>query len=191
MISASGAGFYGDRGHLEVGEECGPGEGFLAEVCVAWEEAAQAAKDAGVRVCHPRFGVVLSTQGGALSKMVLPFKLGLGGRIGSGEQYFPWVSLPDAIGALRLLLSSDDLEGPVNIVSPEEVTNAEFADVLGDVLGRPTFIPLPAFALRLGLGSEMAEQLLLQGQRVVPRRLRLAGFTWEHEDLRDALQSIL
>jgi uncharacterized protein (TIGR01777 family) len=191
LISASGSGYYGDTGDQVVDESAPAGKGTLSAICVAWEEAARPAREAGIRVVHPRFGVVLSSKGGALAKMLLPFKLGVGGRLGPGSQYFPFVSLQDAVAAIRLCIDDPALEGPVNVVAPETATNDSFTRALGRALRRPTVIAVPGFALRLGLGSEMASQLLLEGQGVEPAKLRAAGFEWRHPHLEDAITAAL
>ncbi len=190
-ISASAVGYYGDTGERVV-DESGPlGTGFLAEVCEAWEGAAQAAKDAGMPVAHARIGVILSAQGGALAQMLTPFKLGLGGVVGSGKQGFPWVSLNDVVRAIRFLLRHPELRGPYNLAGPQLRTNAEFTKALGAALRRPTVIPLPGFLARAGLGRDMANELLLQGQRVVPKALLDAGFQFEEATLEAALKRAL
>lgn len=187
---ASAIGFYGDRGSAELDETSSPGEGFLPEVCLAWENTCQAARDAGIRTVNMRIGVVLSTEGGALKSMLLPFKLGLGGVIGSGQQYFSWLSLDDIVGAMQFVLANDSLSGPVNLVSPNPVTNREYTKTLGKVLGRPTILPMPAFAARLAFG-EMADELLLASTRVQPRELERAGFKFSYPQLKPALQHVL
>jgi hypothetical protein len=190
LVSASATGWYGDRGDEVLTEASPPGTGFLAEVCRAWEEAAEPARAAGIRVVHPRIGVVLTGEGGALEKMLTPFKLGVGGKMGSGRQWMSWVALHDAVEALRFALRADGLAGPANLTSPAPVTNAEFTRTLGHVLGRPTVLGVPEFALRLALG-EMADQALLASQRAVPDRLREAGFVFQYPDLEGALRVAL
>lgn len=190
LLSASAIGFYGDRGAERLTEDSGPGTDFLAGVCRAWERETKPAEDAGIRVVHVRFGVVLSQEGGALAKMLTPFKMGVGGKIGSGEQYLSWITLDDAVKAVEFTLNHDSMRGPVNIVGPEPVTNAEFTEMLGEVLSRPTFFSVPAFVSRLAFG-EMADALLLSGMRVYPERLRAAGFTFRHPQLKDALRYLL
>lgn len=191
MVSASAIGYYGTRGSKTLDESSAPGEGFLASVCVEWEAATEAARAAGIRVVNARIGIVLAADGGALAKMKLPFLLGVGGRIGDGTQYMSWITLEDLVSALIFALERDDLSGPVNLVSPAPVTNAEFTDTLGSVLKRPTFLPVPKFALRLGVGSEMADEMLIGGARVVPAVLQRHGFEWEHATLGPALDSVL
>jgi uncharacterized protein len=187
FVCASAIGYYGDRGDEELTEDSPPGVGFLPDVCVAWEAACQAARDAGVRTVNARIGVVLSQEGGALKSMLLPFKLGVGGVVGSGRQYFSWMALDDIVSALKFVLDNDSLTGPVNLVSPRAVTNREFTKTLGTVLGRPTILPLPAFAARIALG-EMADELLLASNRVLPTKLQGAGFHYAYPELESALR---
>jgi hypothetical protein len=190
LLSASAVGYYGDRGEAPLTEESPPGSGFLAEVCREWEAAADPARAAGIRVVHPRLGVVLAGQGGALPRMALPFRFGAGGVIGSGRQYWSWVEISDLVRVIELCLALDTLAGPVNAVAPAPVTNREFTRVLGRVLGRPTLVPLPALAVRLLLG-EMGQALLLDSARVLPQRLERAGFRFRHPDLETALRAAL
>ena len=190
LLSASAVGYYGSRGDEPLTEESPPGTGFLAEVCRAWEAAARPAGDAGIRVVTPRFGMVLAREGGALPRMLTPFRLGLGGVIGSGAQFVSWIALPDLVALLRFLMGADRLAGPVNAVTPRPVTNREFTKVLGRVLGRPTVVPVPPFVVRLVFG-EMGESVLLGGQRVLPARLETAGFRFRTPDLEAALTSAL
>jgi uncharacterized protein (TIGR01777 family) len=190
LVCASAVGFYGPRGDEEVDETTPPGTSFLSEVCRAWESAADPARAAGIRVVHTRFGVVLSEKGGALAKMLPPFRLGAGGRIGSGRQWMSWISIDDVVGAISHALATPSLAGPVNAVAPRPVTNAEFTKTLGHVLSRPTVAPMPAFAARLAFG-EMADELLLTGQRVVPKRLIESGYRFRHGDLEAALRHVL
>lgn len=190
LVAASAIGFYGNRGSEELDEGSAMGEGFLAEVCRDWEASTRAALRAGIRVAHLRFGIVLSAKGGALAKMLLPFRLGLGGRVGDGRQWMSFVALDDAVAALRFALGHAGASGPLNVVAPEPVTNAEFARALGRVLHRPAVVPLPAFALRLALG-EMADALLLSGARVLPRRLLAAGFRFRCPSADAALRAAL
>lgn len=191
LISASAVGIYGaDAGDAVCTEASPPGDDFLAEVCVAWEAACGPAVAAGVRVAHPRFGIVLDPSGGALAKMLPIFKLGAGGRLGSGKQYMSWVSLPDAVRALTLLIDGDH-RGPFNITGPVPVTNTDFTKALGAALSRPTAIPAPAFAIKLAFGKEMATQTVLASQRAEPARLQQAGFTFEHGTVDEALRAVL
>jgi uncharacterized protein (TIGR01777 family) len=187
FVSASAVGYYGDGKDREIDESGPAGSDFLAGVARQWEEAAAPAAARGIRVVHPRFGVVLSAGGGALERLLQPFRLGAGGKLGNGKQWMSWISLDDAIGALHFLLFTESLVGPVNIVAPAPVTNAEFARVLGHVLHRPALATVPALALRLMFG-EMANTMLLAGQRVLPRKLQRAGFTFRHPTLEEALR---
>lgn len=188
LVSASAVGWYGDTGDRSVDESAPAGEGFLAEVCQRWEAAAQPAIDAGVRVTFPRTGLVLSRRGGLLGRLLPLFKLGLGGRLGSGRQYWPWIALDDEVAALRFLIASQ-LSGPVNLTAPTPVTNAEFTRTLGSVLGRPTLASVPGFALKLAVG-DFAEEGILAGQRAIPRVLTKAGFDFAQPDLRAALTAV-
>ena len=190
LVCASAIGYYGDRGAEILTEESTPGADFLASVCQEWEAAADLAAKKGVRVVHLRFGVVLSAAGGALGKMLTPFKMGVGGRIGTGSQFMSWVALDDAVAAIQFALNDDSLAGPVNVVAPQAVTNGEFTRTLGRVLGRPTIFPMPAFAARAAFG-EMADALLLSSARVRPARLESAGFAFQFPELEGALREIV
>jgi len=190
FLSASAIGYYDDRGDEVMTESSGPGQGFLAEVGQAWEAAAQPARVAGIRVANMRIGVVLSTEGGALAKMLTPFKFGLGGVVGSGQQYMSWIHRDDLVAAIEWLLLNHTAEGPFNLVAPHPVTNREFTRTLGKVLGRPTLLPAPAFAIRLALG-EMGQDLLLSSTRVEPRRLLESGFVFQYPELEAALRQLL
>lgn len=190
LLSASAIGYYGDRGDELLSETSPPGEGFLPELCREWEETAQAASAKGIRVVNPRIGLVLSSRGGALARMILPFKLGLGGRVGSGKQYLSWITIDDLVSAIRHMIENESLAGPVNAVSPQACTNREFTEALGHALSRPTLIPLPAFAARLALG-EMADALLLASTRVEPSRLQASGYRYLHPHLPAALHHVL
>jgi uncharacterized protein (TIGR01777 family) len=190
LVAASAVGYYGSRGEEPLTEDSPPGAGFLAEVARAWEAAADPARVAGIRVVHLRFGLVLAGEGGALPRMVLPFSLGAGGVIGDGRQYWSWIALADVVRVIELAIGVERLAGAVNAVAPAPVTNREFTRVLGRVLGRPTLVPLPAFAVRLLLG-EMGQTLLLDSARVLPRRLERAGFRFRHSDLEGALRAVL
>ncbi len=190
FVSASAVGYYGDRGQEPLDESSGPGTGFLADLCRAWEEAAQGATRAGTRVVNTRFGVVLSGRGGALARLLPLFRLGLGATLGSGRQFMSWVALDDAVAGLLFALSRDDLSGPVNVSAPNPVTNAEFTRTLARVLGRPAFLRVPAFALRLAMGR-MADEALLMGQRVLPAKLQAAGFQFRYPELEAALRHVL
>jgi uncharacterized protein len=190
LVNASAVGFYGDRGDNAVYEDSAPGSGFLAELCQAWEAATAPAQEAGIRVVLVRFGVIITPAGGALAKMLPPFRLGLGGRLGSGEQRMPWIALPDAVGVTRFVLRRTDIEGPINVVAPESITNAMFTEALGRVLGRPTAMAVPGFALKAALGAEMAREVLLTGANVRPRRLEITGYRFEYPRLDDALEAM-
>ena len=190
LVCASAIGIYGHRRDEELDEESDTGEGFLAELGRAWEEASAVAAEAGIRVVQARLGIVLSRRGGALAKMLLPFRFGVGGKIGSGRQYVSWISLEDAVAALIYAVENDALRGPVNLTAPEQVTNAELTRTLGRVLRRPTLLPLPAFAAKLVLG-ELAEEGLLASQRVRPKRLLEAGFEFAYPELEGALRHAL
>ncbi len=189
-VCASAVGFYGHRGGEILREESAPGADFLAEVCRDWEAATKPATDAGIRVVNLRFGVVLSTTGGALAKMLTPFKLGLGGVIGDGRQWMSWITLDDAISVVSRALTDGTLRGPVNAVTPQPVTNREFTKTLGRVLCRPVLFPLPAFVARLTLG-EMADALLLSSQRVEPAKLTASGYHFRFPELDGALRHAL
>jgi len=190
LLSASAVGFYGDRGEEILRESSPRGHGLLPALCVAWESATEPAEKAGIRVVHLRFGVILSARGGALAKMLPPFRLGLGGPVGSGRQYMPWITLDDVVAAIEHALATDALTGPVNTVSPNPVTNLDYTKMLGRVLRRPTVFPLPAFAARLAFG-EMADALLLSSARVVPEALPASGFRFRHPALEPALRHVL
>lgn len=190
FISASAIGYYGNRGEERLDEKSMPGSDFLAIVCQEWEQATIAASKAGIQVVNPRIGMVLSTRGGALAKLLTPFRLGVGGVVGDGSQYMSWITLDDLLGVFQHTLISDQLKGPVNAVSPNPVTNREFTKILGRVLGRPTIFPLPAFAARLAFG-EMAEALLLSSQRVKPQRLLETNYAFRFPDLEQALSALL
>lgn len=189
LVSAGGVGIYGDRGDEILTEESELGNGFLAEVGTAWEAAAQPARDAGIRVVSFRQGIVLSRNGGALERLLTPFKLGLGGRVGSGRQWWSWVAMDDLVGAYRFALE-ESLEGAVNLTSPNPVTNAQFVKALGRTLHRPTVFPLPAVAVRTLFG-EMADEALLAAQRVLPARLLDTGFSFGYPELEGALARAL
>jgi len=189
LVCASAIGIYGDRGDELLTEESSPGKGFLAETCVAWEAATRAASDAGIRVVHARFGVVLSPEGGALSKLLPLFRLGFGGNLGDGRAWMPWITLRDAVGILKLCVDNREIRGPVNVVAPNTVRNAEFTHALGSAVHRPTILPAPAFALRLAFG-EMADEALLASARVLPSRLTQAGYPFADPEIRQALRNL-
>jgi hypothetical protein len=187
LVCASATGFYGERGDEVLTENCAPGGGFLADVCKEWEAATQAAEAAGIRVVRVRLGIVLAPGGGALAKMLLPFKLGVGGVLGSGNQFWSWIELDDVIGAIRHALLTPSISGAVNLTAPTPATNREFTKALGRVLSRPTILPAPAFALKMMLG-EMAKELLLTSTRAVPDVLQKTGYVFRYPELDGALR---
>lgn len=190
LLSASAVGYYGDRGDEILTESSDAGDGFLAEVCREWEAAATAATDLGIRVLQLRFGVIFAAGGGALKKMLPAFRLGAGGRLGSGRQWMSWISLHDVLRIMDFCMNDAQLQGPVNVVAPEAVTNAEFTRALARALHRPAFASMPAVALRLVLG-EMADATLLASARAIPEKLQRAGFQFDHPRIAGALRSIL
>lgn len=190
LVSASAIGYYGDRADEELIETSTPGTGFLPDVCCQWEEATRPASEAGIRVVNTRIGVILTPRDAALAKMLTPFKLCLGGVVGSGRQWWSWISLDDVVGGIHHALMTDSLRGPVNLTAPIPVTNREFTKTLGRVLHRPTIFPMPAFAARLVLG-EMANDLLLASARVLPKQLEASGYDFRHRDLETALRHLL
>ena len=190
FICASAIGYYGNRDDEVLTETSAPGADFLSEVCVEWEKATALATEKGIRVVNARFGVILDSNGGALSKMLPPFRMGLGGKIGSGKQWMSWIALDDVVDGIKFALAYDSLRGPVNFVAPNPVTNAEFTKTLGKVLSRPTLFPIPAFGIKLLFG-EMGEALLLGGQRVAPELLRSEGYQFQYSELSSALQHLL
>lgn len=189
LISASAVGVYGDRGDEELDESSPPGEGFLPDTCVAWERAALDAMGLGIRAVAFRLGIVLSPRGGALRKMLLPFKLGLGGPVGTGRQWMPWIHIDDVIGALGHVIDDEALMGVVNVTSPNPVTNRAFATALGAALHRPAVVPTPRFALSLLLGE--GARIVLEGQRVLPAKLQGSGFAFRHPSLAGALSDLI
>jgi uncharacterized protein len=190
FLCASATGIYGDRGDEILDEQSDSGGGFLAGVCREWEQATEPAVAAGVRTVNLRFGPILAREGGMLAKLLTPFKMGMGGKVGSGKQYISWVAIDDALGAIKLALKDESIRGPLNIVSPHPVTNEEFTKTLGHVLSRPTALAMPAFAVRLAFG-EMADEMLLTSQRVIPKRLKDAGYEFEYPELQGALRKHL
>lgn len=191
FICASAIGYYGSsRGDEVLTEESARGDDFLSEVCAEWEQATSLAAEKGIRVVNARFGIILDQEGGALKKMLPPFRMGVGGRIGGGNQWMSWITLADVIEALNFALANESLRGPVNYVAPNAVTNAEFTKTMGKVLSRPTLFPVPAFAIKLMFG-EMGEALLLGSERVKPVKLAAAGYSFKHADLENALRDIL
>ncbi|HVS81569.1 MAG TPA: TIGR01777 family oxidoreductase [Pyrinomonadaceae bacterium] len=190
FINASAIGFYGSRGDELVDEESGPGEGFLASVCRQWESATAPAEQAGIRVVKLRFGVILTKDGGIMGSMLRPFKLGLGGKVGSGKQVISWVAMDDVVAAINFILHDESLRGPINVVAPRPVTNEEFTKTLGRVLSRPTFMAMPAFAARLAFG-EMADEMMLSSTRVAGKVLNDAGFEFQYPELEGAVRAML
>ncbi len=190
LVSASAIGYYGDRGDETLGETSEAGTGFLADVCRDWEAALEPARQAGIRVVPVRFGIILSPAGGPLAKMLVPFRFGLGGRLGSGQQYVSWISLDDAVGAIHHAIMDDNLDQPVNVVAPEPVTNAQLTAALGRVLRRPAFAPVPRPAARLAFG-QMADELFFSSARVMPERLVAGHYAFRHESIEAALRHLL
>jgi uncharacterized protein (TIGR01777 family) len=190
LVSASAIGFYGDCGDRVLTENSPAGSDFLGNVCKEWERATEPAAKAGIRVVNLRTGIVLAAEGGALQKMLTPFKIGLGGKIGSGRQYMSWIDIQDEVNVILHCIVRESMRGPVNSVGPAPVTNSEFTDTLGKVLGRPTIFPLPGFVAR-GLLGEMADALLLSSQRVEPEKLVSEGFNFRHRSLEESLRRIL
>jgi uncharacterized protein (TIGR01777 family) len=192
LVSASAVGIYGNRGDEVLTEASSPGDpqDFLVSVGLDWEAAADPARAAGIRVAHTRFGIVLSPEGGALQRLLLPFRMGVGGRLGPGSQWMSWIGIPDVVAAVRHIIGADGPAGPVNVTAPEPVPNRELTRILGRVLGRPTVLPVPAWALRLVFG-DMAEGTLLASTRVVPERLLASGYRFQHPRLEAALRSLL
>jgi len=190
FISASAIGYYGDRGEEMLREESSSGSGFLPDVCREWESAAEPATKAGIRTAQMRFGVVLSASGGALKKMLPPFRMGVGGNIGSGRQWMSWIDIDDVVGAIQHVITNETLRGPVNVIGPNPARNAEFTKTLASVLSRPAILPMPAFAARLAFG-QMADELLLASQRVEAAKLLSSGYVFHRPVLRTALEAIL
>ncbi len=190
FVCGSAIGYYGNRSDEPLREESSAGAGFLAEVCREWEEAAAPAVQAGIRTAHLRTGIVLSSKGGALGAMLVPFKLGLGGRTGDGRQWMSWIDVRDMVGGILHILKNDGMRGPVNMVAPAPVTNAEFAKTLASVLRRPAIFPMPAFLAKLAFG-EMGEELLLGSQRVEPAKLLANGYLFRYRELRASLEGLL
>ena len=190
LITASAIGYYGDRGEEILNEDSPPGEGFLPEVCRQWEAAAQPAEEARIRTVQTRISLVLSSAGGALQKMLTPFRLGVGGNMGSGRQWWSWIHIDDLTRAIHHILNRDSIHGAVNLVSPNPIRNAEFTKILASVLHRPAIFPMPAFAARLAFG-QMADELLLASQKVAPAKLISCGYAFQHGELRKALEETL
>jgi uncharacterized protein (TIGR01777 family) len=190
FICASATGIYGDRGDETLDEQSDSGGGFLAGVCREWEHATEPAVQAGIRTVNLRFAPILAREGGMLAKLLTPFKMGMGGKVGSGKQYISWIAIEDAVDAIKLALNNESFRGPVNIVSPNPVTNEVFTKALGHVLSRPTALAMPAFAVRLAFG-EMADEMLLVSQRVIPKKLTDAGYEFQQPELEGALRKHL
>ncbi len=190
FVCASAIGYYGNRGMEFLNEISSRGSGFLPDVCLGWEEATEPVSKAGIRVVNVRFGIVLSKDGGALAKMLTPFKMGMGGKIGSGTQYMSWVAMDDVTGAIYHTLVTDSLKGPVNVTAPNPVTNKEFTNILGKAINRPAVMPMPAFAAKLAFG-EMANDLLLASTKVAPKKLSDSGYEFQYPELKPALKHIL
>jgi uncharacterized protein len=190
FVCSSAIGYYGDRGDEILREDSAPGKGFLPDVCKAWEAATRAAADAGIRTVQIRTGIVLSTKGGALAKMLTPFKLGMGGILGDGRQWMSWIDVQDMVGAIHHILKTDLLHGPVNMVAPKPLTNQEFTKTLAGVLSRPAIFPMPRLALKLAFG-EMGETVLLGSQRVEPAQLVTSGYPFRFRELRASLSALL
>jgi len=187
LLCASAVGYYGNQGDKLLTEDAERGSGFLSDVCRDWEEATQPAEEAGIRVAHLRIGMVISAKGGALKSMLFPFKLGLGGPVGRGDQYWSWIAVDDLVTAMDFILQNEQLSGPINLVAPNAVTSEAFGKILGACLSRPSFMPLPAFAARIIMG-EMADALLLSSTRVEPRKLLDEGFSFRYPDLEEAIR---
>ncbi|MGO9404204.1 MAG: TIGR01777 family oxidoreductase [Terriglobales bacterium] len=191
LVCASAVGFYGNRGEEVLREESPVGTGFLSKVCREWEDASRVAAEAGIRTVNIRIGLVLSAKGGALGKMLTPFQLGLGGRLGSGQQWWSWIHVDDIVGGIRHAIRTESLSGPVNFVAPNAVRNAEFTKLLASVLRRPAIFPVPEFALRLAFGKQAAEEMLLASQRVEPGKLIASGYAFRFRELGAALENLV
>jgi hypothetical protein len=190
LVTSSAIGYYGDRTDEVLNEKSAPGTGFLADVCREWEAANQPATDSGIRTVQIRTGIVLSAEGGALKKMLPPFRMGIGGRLGSGRQWMSWIHIHDMVGAIHHVMKTDLLQGPVNFVAPKPVTNVEFTETLASVLKRPAIFPVPAFAIKTLFG-QMGEEVLLASERVEPARLVTSGYPFQCSELRKALEDVL
>jgi uncharacterized protein len=191
FICGSAVGFYGDRGDDQLNEQSKRGTGFLSDVVVAWEAEAKPASDAGIRTVHARTGIVMTTKGGSLKQQLLPFKLGLGGRLGNGRQWLPWITIDDEVRAIKHLIATDSIAGPVNLSAPNPVTNAQFTKELGRALKRPTLLPIPLAPLKIRYGADMVKEMLLSSTRAVPDALTASGFTFTHPDLAPALHALI
>jgi len=190
LVSASAIGYYGNRGDELLDENSNAGKGFLADLCQKWELAAEPAAKKGIRVVYLRSGIVLSSKGGALYKMLFPFKLGLGGKLGSGLQYMSWISIDDMVGVIDHVINNESISGPINIVTPNPVTNKEFTRTLGKVISRPTIFPLPTTIGKILFG-EMAEEMIFSSTRVTPKKLLSSGYQFQFPDLEEALHHVL
>jgi uncharacterized protein (TIGR01777 family) len=190
LIVASAVGFYGDRGEEPLTEESPPGEGFLADTAVRWEAAADTAREAGIRVVNARFGLIMSRKGGLLNRMKIPFQTALGGKLGSGRQWWPWISLPDVINGLSYLIGNEQLSGPVNFTAPTPVRNEEFTKLMAKTLSRPAWFGVPSPVIKFIFG-EMGSEMMLYSQRAFPEKLRAVGFEWLFEDLDEVLHEEL
>jgi uncharacterized protein (TIGR01777 family) len=191
LVSASATGYYGNRGDEPLDEQSAPGDDFVAGVCVQWEAATAPVAEAGIRVARTRSGAILGRQGGMLPRMLLPFRLGLGGRIASGRQYMSWISIDDEVGAILHAVANDAVSGPINLTGPAPVTSAEFTQTLGKVVHRPTVIPTPLLPLKAWYGSELVQHLLVEGQRALPKRLEETGYRFEHPTVEEALRAVV
>lgn len=189
LVSASAVGFYGNRGDEVLTESSLPGNDFLAQICCNWESEVEQAEESGIRTVSLRFGIILAANGGALKRMLPPFRLGLGGRLGNGRQWMSWLTLDEVVSIIRFAIEKNSLSGPVNAVSPNPVTNSHFTSILGSALHRPALFPAPRPVLRLALG-EMADALLFSSQRVIPQKLQSSGYQFRHSDLKEAFQSL-
>ncbi|MBT7467410.1 MAG: TIGR01777 family protein [Chloroflexi bacterium] len=190
LIVASAVGFYGDRGEEPLTEDSSPGEGFLSDTAVRWEAAADIAREAGIRVVHARFGLIMSRQGGLLARVRMPFQTALGGKLGNGRQWWPWISLPDVVNGLSYLIGNEQISGPVNFTAPTRARNEEFTKLMSKTLSRPAWFHIPSAIIRLFFG-EMGEETMLSSQRAYPGKLRAAGFEWTFESLEDVLHEEL
>lgn len=190
FVSASAIGYYGNRGDELLTETSAPGNDFLAGVCIEWENATRAAAQKGIRTVNTRFGIILDAEEGALGKMLTPFRMGIGGRVGNGKQWVSWITIEDVVDGLKAVISDGSVKGPVNFVTPNPVTNAEFTKILGHVLSKPTLFPVPVFGVRLAFG-EMADALLLASQRVEPRVMKERGFRFSWPTMEPALRHLL
>ncbi len=190
LIVASAVGYYGDRGEEPLTEQSASGEGFLADTAVRWEAAADTAREAGIRVVHARFGLIMSHYGGLLSKVRIPFQTALGGKLGNGRQWWPWISLPDVINGLTFSIENENIEGPVNFTAPTPVRNEEFTKLMSKTISRPAWLHVPAPIIKLVFG-EMGEETMLASQRAFPEKLRAAGFEWRYTELADVLHQEL